>query len=250
MGTASFLWGQTLADAYFANTTVVLNPSTGSTSYRPGQAGSFGASVTTNDVQPGDLIWARVLSRLTSSTTQPTITMPSGWTKQLEFTDGLYRTQFWSRTDPLTTSVFADVNSAVTFTGAGSSSVAMRLEVMLFSVRGGKIADEPVLELIPLTGQNPLAPTQTTPTAGTLAIGWMYGFSGQLYPNGYGPQNGWELSGFTNGIYSRYNAFCGNLLTPAPAPEFQNFASGPTACWLTFSIADATSGWSVGRIKY
>jgi hypothetical protein len=259
------IWGFTRRLAN-VNTLTVPEPTTATTSLGP-QFTTTQLPTADRHLMVGDDVYV-----LVSAETVRSSSMPSGWTLVTSFTglffagaSGNWKAEIWHY-GISSTSTWADLNAVVTlgasaYAGSPSSVSATAIGVL---VRGTYIDPWSTTTYTPST--SPAGPSVTYSGLSAYSFGWVvganYSASGQGQPSlnpttggsPNGPQNGWtSTSAFGQNTEVGHKILLNEDDTP-PAPTFTTVNTNVTYFYAYFSISDtassASSGWSVGRIKY
>ena len=242
MANPGFLYATTSATAA-ANSISVPEPTTDGTS-----------SILSGDrhLMAGDDVFVMLSVQAARSTS-----MPSGWTRLTSAT-GIYagfKAELWHYgISP--TSTWSSLNATMTL-GAGTSFTSTMISL---AVRGTYIDQMSWTTYTPTA--NLAGPPVTYTGNNAYSVGWVigsnYSTSGQGQPQmnpstggDNGPQNGW-VGLNTNGPNEPGHKLVVNKTVDSPtAPTFRNVATTLLWSYFYFSISKvASSGWSVGRIKY
>ena len=256
------IWGFTRQQAN-VNTLTVPEPTTATTSLGP-QFTTTQLPTADRHLMVGDDVYV-----LVSAETVRSSSMPSGWTLVTSFTglffagaSGNWKAEIWHY-GISSTSTWADLNAVVTlgasaYAGSPSSVSATAIGVL---VRGTYIDPWSTTTYTPST--SPAGPSVTYSGLSAYSFGWVvganYSASGQGQPSlnpttggsPNGPQNGWTSTSAFGQNTEVGHKFVLNDLDAPPAPTFTTVNTNVTYFYAYFSIRDtASSGWSVGRIKY
>ena len=194
---------------------------------------------------------------LLSAVSTRSTSMPSGWTlvTSVSGLDAGFKAQVWHY-GISSTSTWSDLNATVTL--GASTNTGLSASGIGLLVRGEYI--DPVATTTFTPSSSPAGPSVTYTGTNAYSFGWVmganYSSSGNsnpfLLPNpSDGPQNGW--TGYPTHQTNRepgHKIVLNDQDTPL-APTFLTVGTTTTYFYMYFSIrATASSGWSVGRIKY